>query len=42
MIETWLDVVRVGAAGAAGGLIYWGMRHHGDIFIQLWRRLVRR
>ena len=42
MIDNWLDVLRMGAAGAAGGLVYWGMRHHGGIFVQLWRQLAKR
>ena len=41
MIET-LDFVRLAAAGAAGGLIYWAARHHGEVFVLMWRKLARR
>lgn len=42
MIESWLDVFRLAAAGSAGGLVYWAAREHGAVFALLWRRLRRR
>jgi hypothetical protein len=42
MTESIFDAMRLAAAGAAGGLIYWAARHHGEIFAVMWRKLARR
>jgi hypothetical protein len=42
MFESSLDLIRFAAAGAAGGLIYWAARNHGEAFSAMWRKLSRR
>jgi hypothetical protein len=42
MFESSWDLIRFAAAGAAGGLIYWAARNHGDVFSAMWRKLSRR
>lgn len=42
MFESVWDVVRYAVAGAAGGLIYWGVRQHGVVFTHIWSRLTQR
>ena len=41
MFESSLDLIRFAAAGAAGGLIFWAARNHGDVFGAMWRTSVR-
>lgn len=41
MFETIVDVIRLAAAGAVGGLIYWAARPHGAILVDLWNALTR-
>lgn len=42
MAETWMEALRLAAAGASGGLIYWAAREHGQIFSYVRERLARR
>jgi len=35
MFESWQEVVRLGAAGGIGGLLYWVVSHRDAIFTRL-------
>ena len=42
MFDSARDLALYAAAGAAGGLIYWAAREHGQIFSSLLRQLLSR
>jgi hypothetical protein len=42
MFESVRDLALYAAAGAAGGLIYWAARNHGQVFSDLLRQLLVR
>ena len=42
MAETWMEALRLAAAGATGGLIYWAARDHGQIFAYVRKRVIKR
>jgi hypothetical protein len=42
MFDSVRDLALFAAAGAAGGLMYWAARQHGQIFSSLLRQLLWR
>jgi hypothetical protein len=42
MFDSLRDLAIYAAAGGAGGLLYWAMRHHGQVWVDLVRQLLPR
>ncbi|MDZ4690241.1 hypothetical protein [Terricaulis sp.] len=42
MFDSFRDLALYAAAGAVGGFIYWSMRHHGQVWVDLARQLLPR